>query len=472
MSGLYSTGNDVVVEFLGGELRMIRHSQSRPRILLLGALLCILAISLSACWNDDEEDMQLVEGDLAEADNSPDLESVSRIDELAELLISAEPDQLRGHRFEVDAWINPAPRANGVSSTPPQGCPIVPEKQDWLSDEPISTQIEVAGVALPNERLGDELAVLRLVVPYDLGFVEVPERARLSGYVLDEEHAGCPGAESLFILEDIIEPLSSEEQADDSVNITDWEQYTHEPTGITLEYPKGWDVEDRDSGQLSRVRFLGPEPFRTIRLEIHDGETYWHPDASEGGTPDVLGGARQEPAMAGEAHAQLIDDDRRTSTGEREARLVFNHDGRTFALAMLFRDGADFDSASMHVFSEMAQRVQLVGDVSMSDPMDPILAASDEIGDGPFLSEADARYVAVNSAGLTAAEAISAELVSERDARNAIDGACRNFDGRPSGVWLVTVEGVTPSGGEEQRLVYLDGTHGNRLCQAEAPGVS
>jgi hypothetical protein len=71
-----------------------------------------------------------------------------------------------------------------------------------------------------------------------------------------------------------------------------------------------------------------------------------------------------------------------------------------------------------------------------------------------------------------AAEAIDAELVSERDARQAVDGACHNFDGRPSGVWLVTVDGVTQSGREAYRLVYLDAENGNRLCQAEAPGVS
>jgi hypothetical protein len=445
----------------------------QQRLLLLAFSLGLFSLIFTACSSEDDSDEDGHSDAVAsERIAQIDLESVTRVDELVQLLDSDASDQLRGHRFEIDAWVSPPPRTSSNSSTPPQGCPVVPEKQDWLSDEPLLTQIDVAGAVLPNERLDGDMPVLRLVIPYTLGFVEIPDRARLAGYVLDDDHVECPGADSLFILEDVLETLPGEDDREFVAPVAEWEEYTHEPTGIVLEYPAGWEVEERDSGHYKRIRFLGPEPFRTIRLEVHEGETYWHPDASDSGVPDVLGGARQELAMAGRANARLIDDDRRTGTGEREARLVFNHEEWTIFLAMLFRDGAELETDALWVFSAMAERLNLPGDVSMSDPMDPILVASDEIGEGPFLSEADVYYIAVNSSGMTGAEAIHAELVSEREARDAIEGACRNFDGRPSGVWLVTVEGITPGGSEEARLVYLDGETGNRLCQTEAPGVS
>jgi hypothetical protein len=441
-------------------------------LLLFLASLALILLLLTACWGDDSDTDDFSDTVAGDGASQIDLEAVTRVDELVQLLESGEPDALRGHRFEIDAWVSPPPRNGSNSSTPPQGCPVVPEKQDWLSDDPLPTQVEVAGAILPNERLDDELPVLRLVIPYTLGFVEIPDRARLAGYVLDGDHADCPGADSLFILEDVLEALPGENDGEFVASVDDWDRFSYEPIGITLEYPAGWEVEERDAGQYVRIRFLGPDPFRTIRLEIHEGATYWHPDASDSGAPDVLSGARQELAMAGPANARLIDDDRRTGTGEREARLVFNHKEQTIFLAMLFRDGAELETDALWVLSEMAERLNLNGDVTMSDPMDPILVASGEIGEGPFLSEADARYVAVNSSGMTGAEVVHAELVSERDARDAVEGACRNFDGRPPAVWLVTVEGITPGGSEASRLVYLDGATGNRLCQAEAPGVS
>lgn len=439
---------------------------------LLFGLILLSPLIFVACEDDESGNVQLTAQSNTENQSEIDLDAVDSIEGLVRLLLSPDRDQLRGHRFEVEAWINPPPAASGAPTTPPQGCPVVPEKQPWLSDSPIDTQIEVAGATIPNERLAQSIPVLRLVVPYTLGFVDIPERARLSGYVLEERHNDCPGAESLFVLEEVVDVLPAEDESDDEEVISDWDQAVSDFAGIVLEYPAGWELEERDTGQSARIRFLGPEPFRTIRLEVQDGETWWHPDASDSGPPNVLGGDRREPAIAGQAPARLVDDRRRTSTDERELRLVFNHNGRTSFLAMVIRDGADLDRESIQVFSEMAQRMRLQGDVAMSDPMDPILAASGDIGEGPFLSEADARYVALNASGMAAAEAVDAELVSEREARDAVDGACRDFDGQPAGVWLVTVNGTTPSGRDAYRLVYLDASNGNRLCQTEAPGVS
>ena len=432
----------------------------------LGLILCGLLV-IAACGSDD--DAQVLEEQSTE--DGIDLDAIDRVDDLVEILSGHDRDELRGHTFEIEAWVLAPPRSRNSPGTPPQGCPVVPDKQDWLSDEPLTTRFEVAGASIPNDALAETAPVLRLVVPYQLGFIDIPERARLRGYVLVDQYADCPGAESLFVLEDVVEELPAERTDELNDVVTEWDQITSEHGRIMVEYPADWEIEERESGPSSRIRFLGPEPFRTIRLEVQDGETWWHPEADGGNPPDILGGDRREEATAGQAYARLVDDRRRSGGDERELRLVFNHDGRTIVLAMMMQDGAAPDLESAWVFSEMASRLHLEGDVSMSDPMDPMLAASDEVGEGPFLSEADARYVAVQDSGMTMAEAVEAELVSEQAARAAVDGACRNFDGRPDGVWLVTVDGITPGGSEALRLVYLDASSGLRLCQAEAPGV-
>lgn len=451
-----------------GEFHVLMMSRGRARYgVMLGVLVIALSV-LSACWNDDSDDAHLLDEQATDAGVDPD--TIDRVDELVELLNGHDPDELRGLTFAIDAWVLSPPESRNSPGTPPQGCPVVPDKQEWLSDDPLTTRIEIAGATIPNHRLAESAQILRLVVPFQLGFIDIPQRARLRGHVLNDDYSDCPSAESLFILEEVVDELPTETTDVLADPVTEWEQVTSEHGQIVLEYPAGWEVEARDSGPSSRIRLLGPEPFRIIRLDVQDGETWWHPDSDGGNPPDILGGERREEATAGQVHARLVDDRRRTSADEREIRLVFNHQGRTVVLAMMMQDGAEPDLESAWVFSEIASRMNLQGDVGMSDPMDPILAASDELGEGPFLSEADARYAAVQASGLTMAEAINAELVTERAARAAVDGTCRNFDGRPAGIWLVTIAGVAPSGSDAQRLVYLDASNGLRLCQAEAPG--
>ncbi len=447
-------------------------SSARTSHLLRCSLLVIGLLVSSACG--DDEDNQTASTEEQQRDEvSTVVNEIATVDQIVNLISSHDRDRLRGEPIEIEAWIHPAPRTTGLPTTPPQGCPVVPEKQDWITDEPIDTQIEVAGATLPNDRIRDDVSMLKLVVPYTLGFIDVPERAVLRGHVLDDNYRDCPLSETLFILDEIVEQLPAERSADTAESVQNWERFTHERSGVVLEYPEGWEIDERDTGHSARIRFIGPDEFRTIRLQVQEQETYWHPDANDGSAaPDVLAGDRREAAMAGPAYARLVDDSRRAGSAEREVRLVFNHQGNTVSLAMVIRDGIELESGSLWVFNEMAQRLRLHGDVAMSDPMDPVLAASDEILEGAFISDADAMHVAVGVSGMTEAEAVEADLVSERDARLAIDGACRDFEGRPSGVWLVSIEGVLPTGSEAFRLVYLDAETGNRLCQAEAPGVS
>jgi hypothetical protein len=449
---------------------MFLKNRSGLRAVVVTGLLLVSLVVLVACGNDDADDGQIL--DEQATNPGPDLDAIDRVDELVELLNEHDRDDLRSHAFEIEAWVLAPPQSPNSSGTPPQGCPVVPDKQDWLSDDPLTTRLEIAGAVLPNDQLAESAQILRLVVPYQLGFIDIPDRARLRGHVLNESYSGCPSAETLFVLEEVLDELPAGTTDEQAEPVTEWEKVTSEHGQVEIEYPAGWELEERESGPSSRIRFLGPEPFRTIRFEVQEGETWWHPDSDGGNPPDILGGDHREPATAGQVYARLVDDRRRSSVDEREIRLVFNHQGQTIIMAMMMRDGVEPDLDSAWIFSEMASRMHLMGDVGMSDPMDPILASSDELGEGPFLSEADARYVALQASGLTMAETTDAELVTERTARAAVDGACRNFDGRPAGIWLVTVDGVSPSGSETQRLVYLDASNGLRLCQAEAPGFS
>src|SRR5690606_4639892 len=98
--------------------------------------------------------------------------------------------------------------------------------------------------------------------------------------------------------------------------------------------------------------------------------------------------------------------------------------------------------AILTLYSAMAASVRFSEPVDVSDPLDPTLTASDELGPGPFIGEDTAEYRAVVVSGMHEATVISTALVSEREARLAVPGSCREFPGRPEGVWLVTVEGT------------------------------
>jgi hypothetical protein len=433
----------------------------------------VLLLALVTACSDDQS---MTDDDVDTSTNAPSApigESQHAVAELAFSVRTSELEQLQGETFTIEAFVNPPPDDPSVSSVPSQGCPIVPEKQKILSDQPVLTQIEVAGASIPNavDESGD---YLRLVVPLQLGFLDIPDRAILRGTFFHADYVNCPRPERLFILEDVIDELAVDSLPAAASPISDWERWSDSDSGMIVEYPAGWEVEVQErEGHRYHIRFLGGEPFRPIRLSIEPGETWWDPNNSANvSIPDVLRGQRHFPAVAGPATARLVEDSSRTGSGERELRLVFNHRGNTVALAMIIRDGVELHHDGVHVFSEMAHRLRLQGEVVLSDPMDPVLAASDDLGDGPFLSEEDARYLAVSASGMTNVETMEADLVSPRAARLAVAGACRDFEGDPEGVWLVTVQGVLPSGRDTYRLVYIDAENGARLCQTEAPGVT
>jgi hypothetical protein len=434
-----------------------------PAILWLLALLIMLA----ACSSPSEPPAdQFTPG---QEPGEPRIESVNSVAGLRSLLRDAWRDDLSGRVIDIDAYVTDPPLIGEGPRIPPPGCPVAPDTLAWLTDEAVTADFQVAGVTLPN-RLPQDVAVLRLVVPYRLGFIEIPRRATLRGRVLVDEYAQCPDAAMLFILDDVVSALEPHRSDPEPAIPGEWAVWRDDRTGIELEYPAVWGVEERyEAGAIVRATFRRPLSGEPVRLVVVSGETFWQP--ADGFPPDPLRGVRREPVVAGGAPARLVDEIEEFAGGLREARVVLNHEGNTVILSLRYPDGSDLDHDGLAVFTEIVARMRLHGEIGSTDPMDPVLFARDELGEGPFLSEDDARYSGLMASGLTGAETVDAHLVSESQARQAVPGACRSFDGQPEGVWLVTVRGQSPTGQTVQRLVFLDATTGTRLCQTETPGA-
>ncbi|MBX5446716.1 hypothetical protein [Sphaerobacter sp.] len=389
--------------------------------------------------------------------------------EAAVTALETERDRLATGPVELVAYVNTAPGSAGVADAQ-AGCPVAPEGLAVLTDRPFLREFSVAGVMLPNE-VPATVPALRLVVPYSLGIIDIPSRARLRGHFFDPEYAGCPGADRLFVLDEVVEPVNGVRATLVAAlpETADWPEWADARLGLGIRYPDGWTVEEaRNQGAIVEVRFQPPNADATMRLAVTPGQT----DAGvDGQLPDVLRGARHAPALLGPARARLVDvvGPARPEGSVREVRLVANYRGNTVVFAAHFTDGAALNPGLLTVFSAMAGSVRFAEPVDLADPLDPTLTAHAELGPGPFIGEGTAADRAVVVSGLHDAIVTDTALVPERDARLAVPGSCREFPGQPEGVWLVTVEGTLPSGQDARLLVYLDASSGERLCQTDAP---
>ncbi|ACZ40324.1 hypothetical protein Sthe_2917 [Sphaerobacter thermophilus DSM 20745] len=392
--------------------------------------------------------------------------------EAAVAALETDRDRLANGLVDLVAYVNAAPGSAGVVAAQ-AGCPVAPEGLAVLTDRPFPREFSVAGVMLPNE-VPAAIPALRLVVPYSLGIIDIPSRARLRGHFFDPDYAGCPGADRLFVLDELVEPVTGVRvmPVAELPETTDWPEWSDAGLGLGIRYPDGWTVEEaRNQGAIVEVRFQPPSADATMRLAVTPGQT----DAGiDGPLPDVLRGARHAPALLGPARARLVDvvGPARPEGNVREVRLVANYRGNTVVVAAHFTDGAALNPALLTVFSAMAASVRFAEPVDLADPLDPTLTARDELGPGPFIGEATAAERAVIVSGLHDAVVTNTTLVPEREARLAVPGSCREFPGQPEGVWLVTIEGTHPSGQAARLLVYLDAGSGERLCQTDAPASS
>lgn len=440
--------------------------KQRTSCFAFGWLLALaLSIALIACSGSRQSSVN-----DERADGTPDI-SLDGALTVADAVAALEnaPEELADGPVELVAYVNLAP-GNQTSGGAQAGCPVAPDWLAVLTDQPYDRQFQVAGVSLPNE-VPPALPALRLAIPYTLGIIDVPSRARLQGHFFHADYEQCPDAERIFVLESVVSPLPYDEPAptDEVVVTSDWATWHDEALGIGLRYPGDWSVEvTRNQGSLVEARFQPPNQGQLIRLAVVAGPTF---ATEDGPLPDILRGDRQLAAMLGSARARLVDIVGEAGPGghTRDLRLVMNYDGNTVLFSTRVTDGVALDSAFLRIYSAMAASVKFDQPVDVSDPLDPTLTAAAELGPGPFLGQAVAEQRAIAVSGLGQAVVSEARLVPERDARLAVPGSCRDFTGQPDGVWLVTVSGVNPAGQQARLLVFVDGVTGERLCQTDAP---
>lgn len=388
-------------------------------------------------------------------------------------LIATLPSDAAQQPITVVAHINQPPSQESGSIALPANCPVIAARLPTLTDQPFLTAFSVVGTNLPNP-IPPGLPSLDLVIPFSLGILDLPARAELHGHLFDPAYTSCPDARNLFVLDSISNPESRatpQPTSNDQLSAS-WKVWADQQTGLALNYPDGWNVqESRNAGSIVTAEFTQQSPARHISLNVIAGETHWTQQTTDA-APQPLQGQRQLLANAGQALARLVDvvGDQSQQGSQRTLRLVFNYGGNTVILSTRFVDGAALDPQLLGIFTGMASSFRFDKPLSISDPMDPTLTASATIGAGPFISQGDAISVAVASSGLTQVKVQEASMVSEKAAREATPGVCREFQERPQAVWLIKLDGTKPTGEATTRLVYLDAETGESICQTDLAG--
>lgn len=432
----------------------------RFRCLILMSLTLLIA---SACGGQSAADDRRGTAGASPADPGGILTVANLIQ-----LSNAEPERFKGQSIEISTYINSAPSDAAPPSATQSGCPVVLDRLPALTDQPFSRQISVAGVELPNP-IPSQVPALTLVIPYSLGIIDVPRHARLRGHLFDPEYAQCDNPARLFVLDSVVQSLGEPAAATPSAATVaaGWPQWSDAGLGLTLAYPTAWRLtETRNVGAVVDLRLQGPDAGDTIRFTVLGSPTIGSTDP-DAVSPEPLQGDRQLAAMMGQAPARLVDlvGTAGKSGRERSIRLIMNYQGQTVILATRFTDGIGLNRTLLDTFTAVAASVQFSKPVEASDPLDPTLTANTNLGSGPFIGQATAEEEAIAASGLQQGTADEARLVPERDARLAVPGTCRAFEGHVEGVWLVTVTGVMPTGQHAHMLVYLDASTGQRLCQ-------
>ena len=444
----------------------VRNQEARLKAQIANrALLWLVLLLLTSCFNAGGSANHLSPAATAAGDSDGVLNVREAVNWIAGLPANAGRQALT-----LTAEIDQAPTQVEGSDAPPANCPVVVDRLPPLTDRRFNTDFSVAGVTLPNP-LPSSVPSLELVIPYNLGIVDLPSHAELHGYVLDPDYASCPNARNLFILDSITNASGTLTPAptaatSDTIN---WKPWSDPTIGLGINYPDGWNVQvTHNVGSVISAEFTSPDTKQHVSLAITAGETHWTDD-SDTLPPAPLNGNRRLVANAGPALARLVDvvGDDIQQGHQRTLRLVFNYGGNTASLNMTFVDGTLLNTNLLAIYSGMAASIKFDKPLGISDPMDPTLTAKTDIGPGPFIGQDTAISLATAISSLTQVTVDDTQLVSERAAREATPGICREFAQRPDAVWLITLTGTKPTGEPAKRLVYLDATDGGSICQTD-----
>lgn len=384
--------------------------------------------------------------------------------------IARMPSDAGRQSLIVIARINQPPTQVDGAIAPPANCPVIVSRLPTLTDQPFVTEFSVAGAKLPNA-IPSSVPSLDLVIPFRLGIIDLPARAELHGHVFDPNYASCPNARKLFVLDSISNASGSSTPQTTSGDATtsSWQTWSDPTVGLGLNYPDGWNVQvTHNVGSIVSADFTSGDSAYHVSLAITPGETYWTEDSTNS-APAALEGQRRVLMNAGQALARLVDavGNEVEQGHQRTLRVVFNYDGNTVILSTRFVDGIALDSRLLGIFTEMTSSFHFDKPLSISDPMDPTLTAKADIGSGPFIGQSTAISIATASSGLTQTKVEEAQMVSEKAAREATPGVCREFQERPEAIWLVKIAGTKPTGESATKLVYLDAVTGESICQTD-----
>ncbi len=390
-------------------------------------------------------------------------------------LIASLPSNTGQQPLIINAQINQPSTQNDGAIAPPAKCPVIVSRLPTLTDQAFETEFSVVGVELPNS-IPSSLPSLELVIPVTSGIIDLPASGELHGHIFDPDYASCPDARKLFVLDSItnsVPPVIPQPTSNDSLT-SSWQTWSDPSISLGLNYPDGWTVQvTHNVGSVASAEFNSLDSSMHVSLAVTAGEIYWT-QQSTNSAPAALQGRRQLLASAGQALARLVDivGEEVDQGHQRTLRLVFNYDGNTVILSTRFVDGLALDPQLLGIFTGMSSSFHFDKPLGISDPMDPTLTAKTEIGSGPFIAQSTAISIATGSSGLTQTTVDSAQMVSEKAAREATPGVCREFQERPEAVWLVKLSGTKPTGENATKLIYLDAVTGESICQTDVKNSS
>ncbi|MCC6189503.1 MAG: hypothetical protein IT318_10730 [Anaerolineales bacterium] len=388
-----------------------------------------------------------------------------------------------GERLEVDAYYGGAQELATMGGGPPPpgdqvACPHWPA---ILTDRPFAATLQYLNVSTSNMPPAGAPWLVAAVpeqtqpgsrVPYPT----LPYHARLRGYLGEPAFAGCVSAERVFVVEQVVQVYEQDPPPDLATGLqapadyAAWPRHADASYGYSLPYPPGWRAEMADERTL---RITGPQwPERAVTVHVYDGETRYDQYESdpakispllqgvgwgvfEQGWPAFAQAGHESQALAG--HYVERED---APPDARSVAVLFSGGGRTYELALVFPTGYAASQELLTGYTGIVAGFRLDADPGPT----PTAPVRQDLGTGPFLTEAQALAAAEQRAG-SPLELLAAALMPEAAARRQAE-ACTAFMGHPDGVWLLTVRG--PYEGQTRTLrLFLDAVSGEQLCGEE-----
>lgn len=391
-----------------------------------------------------------------------------------------------GELVELDAYFSGA--ASGLmrdGPAPAQDQVVCPTHRTWaaaLTDRPFPGILRLLNGtrsnALPAGAAWLVATVPEATQPGQLIIPQFPYHARFRGRLGDPAFAGCPNAERILIVEEVVAVY--EEQPPETVGGTwevpagyeAWPRYEDADAGFNLPCPPDWTVEPLAAGEqggVSAVALRGPQwPDHPVVVRVHEGEIEYD-QYEPASLPPLLQGPSWGVYEQGLAFGRLANQsqplagfsvEREAAAGEGRRAVLFSGSGHTYELELAYPTGFDASQPLLTAYTAMVEGFRL------ATPPGPTATPpiKQELGPGPFLSE-DEALARVRERDGQEVELLEAVLLPEAEARRRAD-ACGTFGGHPDGVWLLTVRG--PYEGMTRTLdLFLDATTGEQLCGEE-----